>query len=178
LIIAFSLLFDVTITMGRGGSGVAGAVNANRFVMANLILLTGIVVYGLARVPALPLPVTSGRSQSYGRYVALLGLAVFLVVQVTAATEFGFTNARTSSRLSAVEAQGWVSFVASHPSLYKGLSFSCRAQAGFLLAVPETMVHDAVADQLGEFHAASDGHYVTLPTPEPDPACGGKPLFP
>jgi hypothetical protein len=178
LIIAFSLLFDVTITTGRGGSGVAGAVNANRFVMANLILLTGIVVYGLARVPALPLPVTSGRSQSYGRYVALLGLAVFLVVQVTAATEFGFTNARTSSRLSAVEAQGWVSFVASHPSLYKGLSFSCRAQAGFLLAVPETMVHDAVADQLGEFHAASDGHYVTLPTPEPDPACGGKPLFP
>ena len=54
LIILFSLLFDVTIAVGRGGSGVAGAVNANRFVMANLILLTGIVIYGARTRPDAP----------------------------------------------------------------------------------------------------------------------------
>jgi hypothetical protein len=50
LLIVFSLLFDVTISVGRSGTGIAGAVEGDRFVMANLILFTGVVTYGLSRV--------------------------------------------------------------------------------------------------------------------------------
>ena len=114
-IILFSLLFDVTIAVGRGGSGVAGAVNANRFVMANVILLTGIVIYALARVPTHRLSVTNGRWKAYGVYLALLGLAAFLVVQVTVATGFGLTNARTASSQRNAEALLFVSFVVDYP---------------------------------------------------------------
>ena len=53
LLIAFALLFDLTIVVGRGGTGVFGAANDDRYVMANLIMLTGILIWGLARVPAL-----------------------------------------------------------------------------------------------------------------------------
>ena len=50
LMIAFALLFDVTLIVGRGGTGVDGAVNDDRYVMANLILLMGIVIWALARI--------------------------------------------------------------------------------------------------------------------------------
>ena len=50
LLVVFGLLFDLTIAVGRSGSGIAEAVTFNRYVMANLILLTGIVLYALARV--------------------------------------------------------------------------------------------------------------------------------
>ena len=174
LVIVFSLLFDVTIATGRGGSGVAGAVNANRFVMANLILLTGIVIYGLARVPTHRLSAENGRWKTYGTYVALLGLAGFLAVQVTAATGFGLTNAQTTSALRKGEAQRYTEFVAYYPLLYKGLSPSCLAILAFLGA-PEAMLRDAAEDQLGEFQPASYRHYLSLPAAISRHACRDEP---
>ncbi len=52
LLIVFALLFDGLISVGRSGTGPAGAVVNDRFVMANLILLTGIVIYAWAYLPA------------------------------------------------------------------------------------------------------------------------------
>ena len=52
LLVVFGLLFDLTIAVGRSGSGIAEAVTFNRYVMANLILLTGIVLYALRACPA------------------------------------------------------------------------------------------------------------------------------
>ena len=175
LIIFFSLLFDVTIAVGRGGSGVAGAVNANRFVMANLILLTGIVIFGLARIPTHRPSVTRGPWKTYGAYLAPLGLAAFLVVQVTAATGFGLTDARNGSRQQDFESVLLVSFVKDYPSLYQGLSPACRAIFGLSLAVPQRMLREAAEDQLGEFQPALDRHYLSLgrslPRQKPIPAC-------
>ena len=42
LLIVFSLLFDVIVTIGRVGTGASGAVSNNRYNIANLILLTGV----------------------------------------------------------------------------------------------------------------------------------------
>lgn len=173
LMIVFSLLFDLTIGLGRGGSGVAGAVNGNRFVMANLILLTGILIYGLARVPAHPLSATRGRWQAYGTDLALLALAAFLIAQVVVATGFGLSNARTGIALRKGEAQGFVDFVAHYPRLYTGVSPSCLAVVAFF-RVPEGELRDAARDQLGEFQPASYRYYVNLPGSKPNPACRGK----
>ena len=170
LIIVFSLLFDMTITAGRGGSGVAGAVNANRFVMANLILLTGIVIYGLARIPTHRLSATRGGWRAYGTYLALGGLAAFLVVQVTAATGFGLTNGRSTSAKRTVEALTFVHFVANHPLPYKDLSPACQALLT-LLTENQAALRDAAKDHLGEFEPASYRHYLSIPTEESVPAC-------
>ena len=51
LLIAFGLAFDAFIVVGRTGTGPAEAVDANRYLLANLIVLTGIVVYVVARLP-------------------------------------------------------------------------------------------------------------------------------
>ena len=50
LLIGFSLLFDVTITLGRSAGGPSSAIYTNRYVMANLILLTGVVMYACAHI--------------------------------------------------------------------------------------------------------------------------------
>ncbi len=55
-LIVFALLFDVTIAIGRTGAGPRDAIVSNRYVMPNVILLTGIVIYALARIPPLRLP--------------------------------------------------------------------------------------------------------------------------
>ena len=60
LLIVFGLLFDLTIAVGRSGSGIAEAVSFNRYVMANLILLTGIVLYALAACPGHCVPPVRG----------------------------------------------------------------------------------------------------------------------
>ena len=118
---------------------------------------------------------TNGRWKAYGVYLALLGLAAFLVVQVTVATGFGLTNARTASSQRNAEALLFVSFVADYPSLYNGMSSACRAVWGLSLAVPAAMIRDAANDQLGEFQPALDRHYLSvgrsLPRQKPIPAC-------
>ena len=94
LLIAFALLFDVTIAIGRTGAGPRDAIISNRYVMPNLILLTGIVIYALARIPPLRLPTTNDGKRVYVAWSALLVLAIFLGVQVVVATGFGLSNGR------------------------------------------------------------------------------------
>ncbi len=87
LLIGFGLIFDVTIALGRGGTGPAGAVSANRYVMPNLVLLTGIVIYAWKHRPSLG----SLTQISIPRLAAAV-VAVFLVVQVKEAIDFGRVN--------------------------------------------------------------------------------------
>ena len=97
--ILFALLFDLTIVVGRGGTGVVGAIDFNRYLMANLILLAGIVVWALAHLSAIRLPATSSRWRVVGTSVLFGALAIFLVVQVIESTTFGVTNGRGGSAL-------------------------------------------------------------------------------
>ena len=72
LLIGFSLAVDVTIALGRTVSGPAGAVGSNRYVMTNLILVTGIVMYGWAHVR----PKSSARGRRL-RYATALTTLLF-----------------------------------------------------------------------------------------------------
>ena len=97
LLIGFALLFDVTVSLGRGLMGPFGAANSNRYVMANLILLTGIVMYALAHIPH-RLRAANAPWRRRCAWLALCALALFLVVQVTEATGFGLTNGRATNQ--------------------------------------------------------------------------------
>jgi hypothetical protein len=149
LMIVFSLLYDLTITSGRSGLGAAGAVNDNRFVMANLVLLTGIVIYGLVRIPRRLVP--SRRDQHlFWTYLGICALALFLAVQVTTATRFGIANGRESSSLRTLEARYFLTYESDLAS-YSHMSPECQ-QAFLFLKEPAAILHDASEDQLGEFH--------------------------
>jgi len=93
-LIVFALLFDVTIAIGRTGAGPRDAIVSNRYVMPNIILLTGIVIFALARIPPLRLPATDGGKRVYATWLALLAVAIVVGVQVVVATGFGLNNAR------------------------------------------------------------------------------------
>ena len=139
LLIVFGLLFDLTITVGRSGTGPTGAVaGGNRFVMANLIVVTGIFIYGLARVPRHVALVTNGPMRSVGRYAALVALAVLFVIQVVVSTQFGLTNG-AGVRVQRI----WLD------RYYVNVYRSCET-AG-ILRVSEPMARYAVEDHLGEY---------------------------
>ena len=91
LLIVFGLLFDLVLALSRLGEGLNGA-GIDRYTMPNIILLAGIVVYGWGRAPSLS---RTSDVKSWPEWIKVLGaatLAVFLVVQVVVATQFGVTN--------------------------------------------------------------------------------------
>ncbi len=92
LLITFSLVFDVTVTMGRSGTGPVGAASSNRYVMPNLILVVAILIYAWAHVPLHRSGPSTSKVHASLAYGAVLVLTVFLVVQVREATGFGLTN--------------------------------------------------------------------------------------
>jgi hypothetical protein len=155
LLIVFGLLFDLTVAAGRSGAGVAEAVSFNRYVMANLILLTGIVIYALARVPTASRQRAATRSwRVYGTYLALIALALFVVIQLSASTRFGLTNGRSTSTGRINEARY---FVNAKPS--------CQRFETLILQEPMTTLRDAAEDHLGEFEPTSYRYYRGLGAP-------------
>ncbi len=169
LLIAFALLTDAQITLGRSGLGSSDAVS-NRYILVNLILLTGIVIYAWASVPPLHMSATIGRRFAW---IALTGLAVFLTLQVAVATGFGLTNGRAMSKYLRADAQlfdnlkrvptadviceVYVAHV-TQPGGGGGLSFGLNN-------------HDAVEDRLGEFRPSSAAYYRALGPPPLFPNC-------
>jgi hypothetical protein len=161
LLIVFSLLSDVEITLSRSGIGVPDAVT-NRYVLENLILLTGLVIYGLARVPTLLPRVTRGDLRARVGSVALLALAVVVVVQVTTSTQFGLNDGRADQTLGREQAQFFVNLdreVNKSPSCV----LLMKSVAGLVTSAgPDAILHDARKDQLGEFQPASYRYYRRL----------------
>lgn len=158
LLIVFALLFDASITVGRGGMGASGG-TVNHYVMPNLVLLTGIVIYGLAHVPTRR-QMGRGGWQLYVKCLALLALGIFVVVQVTATIDFGVTNGRTTDTLGRQEAQFFVNRNRIH---VVDKSPSCQTQLSILLlSAPGASLRDAARDQLGEFQPASYRYYRKL----------------
>jgi hypothetical protein len=140
LVIAFALLFDLTLVVGRGGTGVFGAVNDGRYVMANLILLTGIVIWVLARLPKLHLSATSSPWRVAGTSLILSALAVFLLVQVTDATAVGVSYGRVSAAARIGDARA---FVNTYPS--------CLLNSFVPFFRSRTVLRDGAEDHLGEY---------------------------
>jgi hypothetical protein len=168
VLIVFALLFDVTITVGRGGTGASGALDGNRFVMANLILLTGIVIYAMARVPTTRLSAEKGQRRTYAQYLALFALAAFLVVQVIVATGFGLTNGRANK----AEMVDLARLLSINPSVEQNTSSQCRLALDFqrvYMGAFAPRLSAAIADHLGEFRPTLYHYYRAL---------GPGPFFP
>jgi hypothetical protein len=102
-LIAFGILFDGSIALGRLKIGVVQAL-APRYTMANLLVLFGIVAYAWAHVPAGTLRV-GGRQLTTARKVTLALLMTFVVVQVGTSTKWAITSGRTTRAYRIIAAQ-------------------------------------------------------------------------
>jgi hypothetical protein len=152
LLIVFSLLFDVAISLGRSGTGASGAANSNRYVMANLILLIGVVAYAWAHLPRYRLHQADQGWKIRMGGLAFVALALLVVVQVTESTAFGLRNGRAVSQALTDEARLVVNsdrIPAEKTACELYVEFTYQpgwsADAG----------HDAREDHLGEFDANS-----------------------
>lgn len=150
--ITFALLFDVTVVVGRGGTGAAAAVNDDQYVMANLILLTGIVIWALARNATRRPPRTSGPWRVFGTYLIISAFAIFLVVQVTDATAVGVTYGRSSYAVRIIITRA---FVNAYPSC-----LLVSVLPGF--SVSQTILRDGAEDHLGEYGPTTYRHFREL----------------
>jgi hypothetical protein len=163
LLIAFALLTDAQIALGRSGLGTTSALS-DRYILTNLVLLTGIVIYAWARVPPLHRPATNGRRVIW---IALAGLAVFLTFQVAVGTRSGLMNGRAMSKYiqddarlldnlrqvpkADLKCEAYVA-IWTQPAGGGGPSFGLNYS-------------EALEDQLGEFRPSSAAYYRTLGRP-------------
>jgi hypothetical protein len=167
LLIVFSLLVDVVITVGRSGEGTS-EVFKNRYVIYNLIFLTGILVYGLARLPT-HLPLLAANRRVHIKYVSLFVLSTFLVVQVAITTGSGLTNGRVIRQAQNEEAEVLVQPLGTLMK-QKGRLCQLVIVVHFETESPAN-VGVASADQLGEFQPDSVRYYRQLGPPPVPPQC-------
>jgi hypothetical protein len=173
LLIAFGLLFDLTIVVGRGGTGASDAVFGDRYVMANLILLTGIVVWVLARLSTHLLPEMRRARGTLDVYLVPALFALLLLVQVIDATGAGLASATTSRYARQEQAQILVN-AQRNPALDKDrscqlfltLEFAFRGTSTF-----KSYLHDATEDGLAEFQPDSDRYFHALGPPPLPSGC-------
>jgi hypothetical protein len=171
LLIGFGLLFDVTITLGRGVEGPTGAGSSNRYVMANLILLTGVVMYAWAHIPARS-SWAHGTWRSRRAWLAVFALAAFLIVQVIEASGFGLRSGRATSESLTNQARLVVN-VDRVPVKEE----VCEYFADFLYQAgwsPEK-VSAAAEDHLGEFLPSSYRSFRAQGPPASRPECSKAP---
>ncbi len=171
LLIVFALLFDVTITLGRGLTGATGAASSNRYVMANLILLSGIFLYAWAHVPPW-VQAAHATGHATGRRqlsrLAVVAAAVFLVVQVGTATDFGFRNGRAVSDALTYQAR----FLVNADRVPKRERL-CEIEVQFVFqpGSSPSRIGSAVQGHLGEFRPSSRRFYREQGLPPPLPRC-------
>ena len=87
LLITFGVFFDVIIAIGRA-FWAPGALT-NRYVMPNLLILLGIVVYALAHVPSWKIVAEKGALRYAMQSAALGSVVAVLVIQSVVATQVG-----------------------------------------------------------------------------------------
>jgi hypothetical protein len=104
--------------------------------------------------------------------LALLALALFVVVQVPMATEFGLKNGRVTSNTETADARLLV-----NRNLVPSRAFGCELYVA-LVFQPGALQHawllpynDARQDQLAEFQPSSSRYYRGLGPPPVPPLC-------
>jgi hypothetical protein len=151
LFIGFALLFDFTIMWGRLGAGLAAATGGNRYVMPNIVLLVGIVMYAWAHRPW---KVNVSPDQSWKMILPLTGfvcVALLVFAQVSLATNFGVGRAQLTNAINAGSARVAVNFYRIPPD-----ERTCMADGFFI------DTHDfplLAEDKLGEFTPDAYAYY-------------------
>jgi hypothetical protein len=171
MLISFGLLLDVMISLSRGARGPGVAVANNRYVMAGLIVLTGLVIYTWAHVD---LTLSSLRSNLWRQTRALLTIGlvtVFVVVQAVTATQFGFLNGPATQSYMNDNARLLINLGHMPPRLESCEAYlSIITQPGAGRTFGSTSLR-ASKDGLGEFQVQSLEYYQRLGPPPPFPRC-------
>jgi hypothetical protein len=161
LLITFGVLFDVTIAIGR--AHFAPGALTNRYVMPNLLILLGIVVYALAHVPRWKLITEKGTFRYVIQSAALVSVVAILIVQSVVATQVGIEAGHDTEQAASYNARVIANFDRIPRSLqgcelnlvvYLGGYDASRALA---LGLP--LLADARADKLSVFQP---GEYRAL----------------
>jgi hypothetical protein len=141
LLISFAILFDVMISLGRANGTLLGALDNNRYVMPNLILLLGIIAYALAQVSAWRRTPDTNNVRFFGRSLMLGALAIFFVVQVVVAAQFGIRNGNFTTAFAKNDARLVVNLDRIPPSA-RGCELNLAMFSGIYT------IHTAVAKAL------------------------------
>ena len=96
LLITFGVLYDLTVAVGR--ATVEPGALINRYVMPNLLVLLGIVVYALAHIPSWRATTGKGTLRYVVPRAALATLAILLIIQSVIATRVGIEIVMLRSR--------------------------------------------------------------------------------
>ncbi len=108
-LVAYALLADLLITIGRAGTGAVGAIVQTRYSMGNILLLVGIVAYAWNHLPVRT-QAADTRLSFRIRVVGLALLAVFVVVQCVESTDFGMSNGSAQKGTTQSEGQFLANF--------------------------------------------------------------------
>ena len=166
LLIAFSILFDLTLVWGRVGAGPVYAIQANRYVMPNVILLVAIVIYAWAHRPWVGSAAIGSPAKAMTSWIAFAVVCGFVVLQVFVATNFGIREAKVTRLLGIGRGQLTVNW-----NLVPLAVRECDS-IGFFVRGDQVPV--AAADRLGEFGPTSYRYFAKL-GPLLDPACSEPP---
>lgn len=164
MLISFALLFDVIIVLGRTGTGPDGAINGNRYLLANLILLTGIVIYCVARLPAASAFMSQGSARPARFWLSWGALLLVVGVQVSVATNFGLRDARAAEAYLVDSARLAVNLDRVPVRLRSCEEFDLFGSSRKALVL-------ARSDHLAEFNASSYPGYRRMGPPPVPPGC-------
>jgi hypothetical protein len=152
LLVLFGLVFVGLVTWGRLGEGISGATDSNRYAMASLVVVTGLLMFLWKNAR----PTVTGR-------VVIGVVAVFLAFQVVQSSIVGWSNASNTRSYLALSARTMVNASRIPPSIR-----SCELARFFVTA---TEVRTADRARLAEFAPDQAAHYLAIGPPPPERAC-------
>ena len=163
-LIAFAILFDLTVSTGRLSLGLAYAFKS-RYTMPNLLLLVAIVSFALKRLP--PAHTSHSVLSRAWKTAILLAGSIFIVGQIVASTMFGVSKGATFKQ----------EFVAS-ARLTVNLDHIPRSEWGcyelfgtfpnvYLVSDLPPLLGLAKRDQLGPFASGPERTYLAEGAPPP-----------
>ncbi len=166
MLVGFSLCFDAMIALGRSAA-LAFAIDSNRYVMPNIFLVTGIVIYALGHRPPRLLPSAGDSWKTHGTRAALVALAAFVVVQVVVATGFGISNARSTNATLVDQARLLVN-LDQVPAQDRDCELTdvMNLDLAPWSSIEAIHLRIAEADHLSQFEPAPYDHYRTVGPPE------------
>ena len=144
-LITFGLLFDVFITLGRVGAGLALGATPSRYTMAGLVIVVGIVVYASAHLDT----------------AWMLAVLVLVAAQLAVATDSGITSATTLDQHNTISARLVVNL-----DKVPAKERSCYTVVGLYVYVDadsdrSRLIELATSDRLGELSPGPSQKYRT-----------------
>ncbi len=170
MLILFALVNDVFIAIGRYLLWDIARTSAmsSRYSMPNLVLLTGIAIYALKRVPGAPKTSSGDTRRQTLAWAVPLVLVCVLGVQVVGATRYGIIQGAQNRSFFLSQAR-----VAANISRFPASTRPC--ELSFLLdgiwsptqavRVMDPKISDVTKDHLGQFALVPYGLYQDEPAP-------------